>query len=85
MMLNDKNVLEVHNTKVHILEGESPEFKKAFKGDTLKINSIYKDDVDYLFRASMGYLMSRTKSWSYLDDITKNNAKIIFNNLETSS
>lgn len=83
MMLNDKNVLEVHNTKVHTLEGESPEFKKAFKGDTLKINSIYKDDVDYLFRASMGYLMSRTKSWSFLEDITQNQAKVVFNNLET--
>jgi len=83
MMLNDKNVLEVHNTKVHTLEGESPEFKKAIKGDTLKLNSIYKDDLEFLYRASMGYLMSRTKSWSYLDDITETQAKVVFNNLET--
>ena len=83
MMINDDNVLEVHNSKINFKEGESPEFKKIFKESTLKINSIYKDDIEFLYRASMGYLMSKTKSWSYLDDITKNNAKIIFNNLET--
>ena len=83
MMINDDNVLEVHNSKINFKEGESPEFKKIFKESTLKINSIYKDDIEFLYRASMGYLMSKTKSWSYLDDITKNNAKIIFDNLET--
>ena len=31
----------------------------------------------------MGYLMSKTKSWSYLTDFVDDKAKLVFDNLET--
>lgn len=82
MVINDNNVLEVQNTKISVLEGKSPEFSKFFKGNTIKLNSIYKDDSNYLFRASMAYLMSETKTWSFLDDFSNGTANLIFNNIE---
>ena len=80
---NNDKILEVHKSNINIKEGKSKEFNSLFPGDTIKINSVYKDDSEYLSVASMAYLMSKTKSWSYLTEFNKEKAKLVFNSVES--
>ena len=80
---NSNNNIEIHNSSVSIKEGRSPKFDSFFPGDTITINSIFKDDDDYLYRASAAYLMSKTKSWSYLNDYHDGRGKIVYDGFET--
>ena len=80
---NSDKVLEIHNSTVNIKDGRSPEFDALFPGDTISINSVYKDDPDYISNVSMAYLMSKTKTWSYLKDFSDGRAVISFNDFET--
>ena len=80
---NSDNNVEIHNSKINIKEGKSPEFNGYFPGDTISIKSIYKDDEDYLYRVSMAYLMSKTKTWSYLQDYSNGKAKVLYDGFET--
>lgn len=79
---SDKN-LEIHYSGVNIKDGRSPEFDALFPGDTIKINSIYKDDPEYILNVSTAYLMSKTKTWSYLKDFSDGKGIITFNDFES--
>lgn len=82
MVLNDKKQLEIHEVTANIKEGKSPEFSAAFPSENITFNAIYKDDSTYLYGASMAYFMSKTKDWIYLNDFTKDTARVVFNDLE---
>ena len=81
--LNSDNNLEIHNSTVNIKPGKSEDFLNVIPTDTVKLNSIYKDDPEYLYRASLGYFMSKTRTWSYLSDYDSDKAKAVFDNIET--
>lgn len=83
--LNSNHNIEIHNSNVEIKDGRSPLFDSFFPGDTISINSIFKDDEDYLYRVSAAYLMSKTKSWSYLQDYETQSGtgKVMYDGFET--
>lgn len=83
ILKNDNNKLEIHKTTVNLIEGMSPEFKKAFANQKIEINGIYQDDLEYLDSVSSAYLMGRTKSWAYLEDYADNKAKIYYEGIES--
>ena len=78
----DKNI-EIHNATVNIKEGRSSKFNEYFPGDTIKLSAVYKNDQEYLDRVSLGYLMSKTKTWSYLQDYSNGQGKIVYDGFET--
>ena len=81
--LNSDNNIEMHNATVNLKEGKSSKFNEYFPGNSIKITSVYKDDPDYLDRVSMAYLMSKTKTWSYLTDYSNGQGKIVYDGFET--
>ena len=85
MLFNSDKKLEIHNTSVTVKEGKSPEFEEFFPGDTLALNSIYLDSNYGMFLddASMGYLVSKTKTWSYLSNYSNGTADIVYDGFET--
>lgn len=80
---NDNNNIEIHNATVNLKEGRSAKFNEYFPGDTIKLSAVYKNDQEYLDRVSLGYLMSKTKTWSYLQDYSNGQGKIVYDGFET--
>ena len=80
---NNSNNIEIQNSTINLHEGTSPEFSEYIPGDTINLNAINKNDPDFLYRASEGYLMSKTKTWSYITDYDNGQAQVVYNNLET--
>jgi len=85
LIRNSDNNLEVHYSQVNVKEGKSPKFDSLFPGDTLKLSSIYKDDADYIYYVSYAYLMSKTRTYSWLNNYNDTNrtAKVNFDDYET--
>lgn len=82
---NEDGNIESHKSNIIFKEGKSPEYLSYFQDDRLKLNSIYIDNEEYLSMISSAYLMSATKTYSYLSNYENNNAILHFNGFEEQS
>ena len=82
-VFNQDKKIEMHNSTVTLKNGRSPEFDELFPNDTLSINSIYLDNSLFLEDASVGYLVDKTKKWSYVTDFSNGTAKVVYDGFET--
>ena len=80
-ILGENGTPEIHNSNVVIKEGMSPEYRAKMPVGTLELNAVSGDD-DIVYYASQAYLLSKTKTYSYLEDYNGNTAKIVYNGLE---
>ena len=83
IIFNNNKQLEIHFSNINVKTGISNEFSKVLSGDTVKINSIYKNDEEYLMNTSLAYLINKTKSWTYLTNYHDNTGLIILDGLES--
>ena len=82
-LVNNNKTLEVHNTNVSIKDGKSPEYSAIIPTDRLSFNSIYIDNADYIYDASRAYFLSKTKSYTYLNNFRDGKAIVEYAGLET--
>ena len=79
---NEEGNIEIHKSDILMKEGKSPEYLSYFMDDKIKLNSIYVDNQEYLSMISSAYLMSLTKTFSYLTNYQNNDAILHFNYFE---
>ena len=74
--LRHNNGLEIQASTVVLKEGKSPEFSNAIPGNNIKLNAVYKNDDDFLYRASVGLLMPKTKTWTHIQNYSNGQAQV---------
>ena len=82
ILLNDSNTLEIHDVNVELKAGTSPEFRKLLPNNSLKLNAVYIDNVDYLVSVSVDQFMSASKTWSSLNEYNNGKGIVTYNGLE---
>ena len=83
MLINNNNNLEIHNSTVVLKPGMSSEFSNILSENKISLNAVYKNDSNFMRRASNGVLMSKTKSWTYVTDYTQTEATVVYNDIES--
>ena len=82
-VFNANNQLEVHDSSVIVKDGMSPQFAAMIPGNSISINAIYKNDVDYIHDAAQAYFLSKTKTFAYLEQFYGDKAKVVLDGLES--